>query len=67
MKCPKCNSSLKIASSKIKPKRDWLPFVKTQVFNEITLVCINPKCENYSGTDLNNPQKIVTTVRNKVN
>jgi hypothetical protein len=39
----------------------------TDVFNELTMVCINPKCGNYSGKDLNNPLKVAATVRNKVN
>ena len=51
-----------IANSKFKSEEG-----STDVFNEITLVCINPKCGNYCGTDLNNPLKVAATVRNKVN
>jgi hypothetical protein len=31
------------------------------------MVCVNPKCGNYSGPDLNNPLKVAAVVRNKVN
>ena len=36
------------------------------VYSELTLVCINPKCGSYCGVDLNNPLKIAKMVRNKV-
>ena len=47
----------------------------TEVFNELTLVCINsridpvkkaPVCSLYAGKDLNNPLKVAATIRNKV-
>ena len=37
-----------------------------EIFSELTLVCINPKCDSYCGVDLNNPLKVAKTVKNKV-
>jgi hypothetical protein len=61
MNCPECGSPLIVANSKYES-----PEGSTEVFNILTMVCINPKCDNYSGTDLNNPLKVAATVRNKV-
>ena len=38
----------------------------TDVYNVLTMVCINPKCDNYSGTDLNHPKMVAATIQNKV-
>ena len=47
----------------------------TEVFNELTMVCINSRvdpvkkayvCSLYAGKDLNNPLKVAATIRNKV-
>jgi len=62
MECPQCKQSLMVAHSKYKSNKD-----SEDVINELTLVCINPKCLNYCGTDLNKPKKIAKTVKNKVN
>jgi len=70
MKCPECGSNLVIAKSALVSDVG-----STEVFNELTLVCINSKidpvskqhvCALYAGTDLNNPLKVAATVRNKV-
>ena len=70
MKCPECGSNLVIANSKMVSEVG-----STEVFNELTLVCINSRidpvkkayvCSLYAGKDLNNPLKIAGTVRNKV-
>ena len=70
MNCPECNSPLMIAKSKLVSEEG-----STEVFNELTMVCINsridtvkkaPVCSMYAGTDLNNPLKVAGTVRNKV-
>lgn len=70
MKCPECGSNLMIAKSKLVSDEG-----STEVFNELTLVCINsridpvkkaPVCSLYAGQDLNNPLKVAATVRNKV-
>jgi hypothetical protein len=37
------------------------------VYSELTMVCVNPKCSNYAGTNLNEPLKVAQIVRNKVN
>lgn len=70
MQCPECGSNLIIANSKMVSEVG-----STEVFNELTLVCINsridpvkkaPVCSLYAGQDLNNPLKVAATVRNKV-
>ena len=70
MQCPECGSNLVIANSKMVSEVG-----STEVFNELTLVCINsridpvkkaPVCSLYAGQDLNNPLKVAATVRNKV-
>lgn len=70
MQCPECGSNLVIANSKMVSEVG-----STEVFNELTLVCINsridpvkkaPVCSLYAGQDLNNPLKVAATIRNKV-
>jgi hypothetical protein len=60
-RCPICNNELKIAGSKFES-----PEGTTDVYSVLKMVCDNPKCDNYSGTNLNNP-KWYTEIRNKVN
>jgi hypothetical protein len=61
MECPKCNQSARVANGK---------FVSdvgsTDVYHEMTMVCVNPECE-MNERNLDNPQKVITTIRNKVN
>jgi hypothetical protein len=52
---------MKIADSKLES-----PIDSTDVYSVLKMVCINPKCPNYCGLDLNNP-KMYTEVKNKVN
>lgn len=70
MLCPECNSKLIISNSKFVSEEG-----STEVFNELTMVCINSKidpvkkknvCSLYCGTDLNNPLKVAAKIRNKV-
>jgi len=61
-KCPECNNPLNIAHSEFKSEAG-----STEVYSELTMVCINPKCGNYCGPNLNEPLKVAETVRNKVN
>ena len=70
MNCPECGSPLMIANSKLVSDEG-----STEVFNELTLVCINsridpvkksPVCSLYAGKDLNNPLKVAATIKNKV-
>ena len=72
MKCPECGSPLMIANSKFEAETTENG---TEIYSVLTMVCINsaidpvkkaPVCSLYAGADLNNPLKIVTTVRNKV-
>ena len=61
-KCPLCNSDLQIADSRLKSEEG-----STDIYSELDMVCIDSRCPNYSGKDLNNPKTVVETVRNKVN
>jgi uncharacterized protein with PIN domain len=62
MDCPQCNNPLMVSDSKLVSEVG-----STEVFSELTMVCVNPKCQNYAGIDLSNPKKIVTTIKNKAN
>ena len=62
MKCPSCERNLRIASSKFVSEIN-----STDVYAEQTTVCLNPKCMNYAGEDLDKPERVVQTTRNKVN
>jgi hypothetical protein len=61
MKCEICGNNMMIAGSK---------FVSdvgsTDVYNELKMVCINPKCDDFGGRDLNKATKFKTE-RRKVN
>lgn len=61
MECPQCHNPLMVANSKLTSETGT-----TDVYSELTMVCVNPKCDMYSGTDLNNPLKVATTIKNKV-
>jgi hypothetical protein len=39
----------------------------TEVYVELMMVCVNPKCGTYAGPNLNEPLKVAAVVRNKVN
>jgi hypothetical protein len=67
MECPECKSNLIIADSEYAAENDDTPDTPTEIYSVLTMVCINPKCGNYCGTDLNNPLKITQTIKNKVN
>ena len=57
MKCPICKQNLIISNCKPVSKNNEIKVLQT-------LVCVNSKCENYAGKDLNNPKKIVHTSKN---
>lgn len=70
MNCPECGSPLKIAKSGFVSDEG-----STEVFNELTMVCINSRidpvkksfvCSLYAGPDLSNPLKVAAIIRNKV-
>jgi len=61
VKCSECQKPLMVANSKYES-----PEGTTDVYNVLTMVCINPKCDNYSGTDLNHPKMVAATIQNKV-
>ena len=47
-----------VAKGKISSELD-----STEVYNTLTLICINPKCADYSGPDTSNPAKVAETIR----
>lgn len=61
MQCPQCQADLVICNSKLVSEVG-----STDVYSVLTMICVNTKCPNYAGTDLNNPRKVTETVRNKV-
>jgi hypothetical protein len=38
----------------------------TDVYSVLTMVCVNPKCGTYAGTNLNKPLKVAKIIKNKV-
>ena len=62
MECQECKAPLQISHSEFKTEVG-----STDVYSVLTLCCVNPKCANFCGADLNNPVKIAMTVKNKVN
>ena len=62
MECQECRQPLYVSNSKFESAEG-----STEVYNVLTLCCVNPKCGTYAGPDLNNPLKVAATVRNKAN
>jgi hypothetical protein len=62
MECPECKAPLNVARGEFKSEQG-----STDVYLEQTLVCINPKCPNFCGPNLNQPLKVAAVVKNKVN
>ena len=62
MECQECKAPLQISNSKYETEVG-----STDIYSVLTMVCVNPKCTNYCGPNLNNPLKVAATVRNKVN
>lgn len=61
MECLECKQSLIVANSKFESEQG-----STEVYNVHTMVCVNPKCPNYAGTNLNKPLKVAKIIKNKV-
>lgn len=62
MTCDYCKQNLVVADNEMISAID-----STDVFAKQTLVCVNPRCEIYSGRDLTRPDHVAKTVENKVN
>lgn len=61
MKCDLCGKDLYISSSKLESPEN------TNVITCIQkMVCVNPDCTMYSGTDLSNPTKVAKVVNNTI-
>ncbi|NLO46758.1 MAG: hypothetical protein GX111_00335 [Clostridiales bacterium] len=61
MECPECKQPLMVARSRFRSEEK-----STEVYNELTLVCVNPKCKLYGGPDLSSPVVVAKVVKNKV-
>jgi len=67
-RCPQCNSQLSFVNGGFKSEEG-----STDVFVELKVYCLNPKCKNYAGQKdgdnivINENSTIAETVRNKVN
>jgi hypothetical protein len=61
VKCDTCGGKMMIAGSRFVSEED-----STDVFQELKMVCINPKCDDFAGLDLSNATKFKTE-RRKVN
>jgi hypothetical protein len=62
LQCDECKSPLMISNSKYESSEG-----STEVYNTLTMVCINPKCANYCGPNLNEPLNVAKIIKNKVN
>ena len=65
--CPKCNSLVRISDSKLVFENDDTPELETIAYNLMKLVCVNPECEDYCGTDVSNLRIVIEVVKNRVN
>ncbi|MET3699521.1 hypothetical protein SAMN05877753_111159 [Bacillus oleivorans] len=65
--CPLCKSLLRIGITSYSFENDDTPDKETIAYTNLPMLCVNSTCENYAGKDLSNPNKIVTTVRHKIN
>lgn len=57
----RCGQELRVCNSKPVSEIDT-----TDVFMELTHVCVNPNCSKYTGKDLNNPKVIARITKHKV-
>ena len=62
VQCTECNQPLMVGNSQYKSDEG-----STEVYVELMMVCVNPKCGTYAGPNLNEPLKVAAIVRNKVN
>lgn len=62
MECLECQAPLQISNSKFESAAG-----STEVYSVLTMVCVNPKCSNYCGPNLNEPLKVADVIKNKVN
>ena len=65
--CPACKTKLEVGNNKPVAEDDDNPDTPTKIFNELSMMCPNPRCGNYHGGQLNNPEKVVEVVRNQIN
>ncbi len=61
MNCPTCGASARVAKTNITSDVG-----STDVFANHLMVCVNPTCANHE-TNLDEPSKVIETVRNQMN
>ncbi len=61
MKCDTCSGKMMIAGSRFVSEEG-----STEVYQELKLVCINPKCDDFGGYDLNKATQC-KVIKRKVN
>lgn len=64
--CPKCQSLLQIGNSFITVTGDEAPDAPTEVFTNLSMLCVRPACDNYCGVDTANPTQVVDTIKSKI-
>lgn len=67
MLCKICDNPLVVAKSRLELVNDNKPDVPTEAYTCLDMVCINIKCSNYAGEDLNNPSTIAEVVKHNQN
>ena len=67
MNCPKCDSILRIGKTSYSFENDDTPNAETIAYVNMPMLCVNAKCDNYSGSETANPNKVVQTIRNRMN
>ena len=56
MECKGCHNDLWVANSANKVVNDDSPDKQTELYTVLTMVCVNPNCDNYAGADMKNPK-----------
>ena len=60
MKCPLCQTEMRISRTRYRTKNDDTADAETKLYAVQTLVCRNPQCENYGNvvTEVEHPLPI---------
>ena len=62
MECQECKAPLQFKRERFESEEG-----STDVYVVLSGLCVNPKCSNYCGPNLNEPSKVAAVARNKVN
>ena len=61
MKCDKCNQDLMAKDPEFKTEMNTVTITM-----ELTLLCVNPKCDIYCGPDMSNPVHIAKKIKKPI-